>query len=471
MLLLYFTITCRQQTSIFIRSEIWLNFTKIPTNLAQNMISKICANLLNFIKNILYSPSFVEKHRKDRQDFTRSRKLPFHLLVLYLLNLPRSSYQAELNKFFKILSGTTVAKTIISKVALCKARKKLKYEAFTELNKETIDYFYTNLNPRTWHGFYLKAIDGSTVKLPNSPELRNHFGTWNPRQGAPVPMARISQMFDPLNRITCHAIISPKGIGERELAAQHCQHLASTDLVLLDRGYPAFWLFKLIRSYNAHFCSRISNKKWKIVQQFVASGKKEQVVTLQPPVTSIEDCQNRNLGTDPMSLRLIRVELKSGEIEVLITSLTDCVKFPVDLFADLYHDRWPVEEDYKVIKCRMELENFSGKSELSVYQDFHAQIFTKNVTSMLVAVAQHRVDMASKKTIYDYRVNFTMALSTIRDTLVSLFQRSNSVIEPIVSDILESIATVTEPERPWRKFPRNHKRAQRKYCLSYKPIL
>jgi hypothetical protein len=32
-----------------------------------------------------------------------------------------------------------------------------------------------------------------------------------------------------------------------------------------------------------------------------------------------------------------------------------------------------VEEDYKAIKCRMELENFTGKSVLSVYQDFHAK--------------------------------------------------------------------------------------------------
>jgi hypothetical protein len=439
--------------------------------MAQNMIFNICANLINFIKDILYSPVFLEKHRKNRRDFTRSRKLPFHLLVLYLLNLPRSSYQAELNKFFKILSGTIVAKRVITNAALCKARKKLKYEAFTELNRETIGYFYAKLNPKTWHGFYLKAVDGSTVKLPNTQEIRDHFGTWNVRQGAPVPMARISQMFDPLNRLTCHAIISPKGTGERELAADHFQYLTNKDLVLLDRGYPAFWLFKLIRSYDAHFCSRISVNKWKIVRNFIASGRSEQIVKVEPPITSIEECRNRDLGTSPLSLRLIRVELKSGEIEVLVTSLTDCIKYPIDLFADLYHDRWPVEEDYKVIKCRMELENFSGKSELSVYQDFHARIFTKNVTSMLVAVAQRRVDKANRKTIYDYRVNITMALSTIRDTIVSLFQRSNSAIEPIVSDILESFALVTEPERPWRKFQRNHKRAQRKYCLSYKPIL
>ena len=61
-------------------------------------------------------------------------------------------------------------------------------------------------------------------------------------------MARLSQLYDPLNKITVDAIISPKHIGERELAAQHFLNIMPTDLVLMDRGYPAWWLFALITS-------------------------------------------------------------------------------------------------------------------------------------------------------------------------------------------------------------------------------
>jgi len=62
-----------------------------------------------------------------------------------------------------------------------------------------------------------------------------------------------------------------------------------------------------------------------------------------------------------LKLRLIRVE-NNGQVEVLITSLLDMGKYPIEIFRDLYHLRWPVEEDYKTMKCRLELENFSGKS-------------------------------------------------------------------------------------------------------------
>ena len=453
------------------RSETWLNYFKKIIKLAQNLIFNTCANLINFIKNIIYSEAFLKNSRKNEKDFSRTRKLPFALLVLYLCNLTKSSYQPELNKFFKILTGSTIAKNIVSKVALCKARKKLKYETFTELNKQSVDYFNTNFNPSKWNGFFLQAVDGSTVKLPNFPEISEHFGTWKPRQGAPLPMARISQMFDPLNKITTHALISPKSVGEREMAAKHFENLTSQDLVLLDRGYPAFWLLKLILSYNAHFCSRISIKKWKIIREFISSGKQDQIVSINAPATSISACQKYGLEQSPIKLRLIRVELNSGEPEVLITSLLDSEKYPTYLFADLYHDRWPVEEDYKVMKCRIELENFSGKSELSVYQDFHARIFSKNITSMLAFAAQPTVKEAADTKEYDYKINFTQALSTMRDTIVTLLHKSTTAIQSIVSDILETFAMATEPVRPGRKFPRNHKRAQRKYYLTYKPIL
>jgi hypothetical protein len=397
--------------------------------------------------------------------------LPFVSLILYLSNFLKSSYQPELNKFFKIISGSVVAKKVVSKVAFCKARKKIKHEAFALLNEQAVDHFNQNFNPRTWHGFFLKSIDGSTIKLPDFPEIASHFGVWNPRQGDPVPMARLSQMFDPLNRITSHAIIGPKSKGEREMAARHFEHLSSHDLALLDRGYPAFWIFKLIVSRHAHFCARISTKKWKIIRKFIKSGKREQLVTIKAPATSIAACQERQLGTSPMQLRLIRVELDSGEPEALITSLTDTEKYPHSLFAELYHDRWPVEEDYKVMKCRIEMENFSGQSALSVYQDFHARVFSKNITAMLAFAAQARVEQTTEDRKHCYKINFTQALSTMRDSIVLLFQRTGQAMQTIIIDLLTTFAAATEPVRPGRKYPRNHKRSQRKYCLNYKPIL
>ena len=471
MLMLYFTRFVNPDNFTHQRRAPCLIHVKILSKLAHDLLSETCANLIEFIQKIIFSPDFIQRNRCQTTDFSRNRKLPLPALILYFCNLIKSSYQPELNKFWKILSGTVVAKNVVSKAALCKARKKLKSEAFVELNTKTVEYFTEHAHPLTWNGFFLKAVDGSTVKLPNYPEIVEHFGEWNPRLGEPLPMARISQLFDPLNGVTHHALIAPKNIGERELATKHFQHLDERDLVLLDRGYPAFWLFKLILLYKAHFCARISCKKWKIIRRFVQSGHSEQVIMLDIPATSIAACRKLQLDTRPIRLRLVRVELDSGETEVLVTSLIDTEKYPHHLFAELYHDRWPIEEDYKVMKCRIEVENFSGKSPLSVYQDFHAAVFSKNITALLVASARERVAKATASRTCVYKSNFTQALSTMRDTIVVLLQGSRKTIVAIISDLLETIAKAVEPVRPGRKYPRNHKRAQRKCCLNYKPIL
>ena len=51
------------------------------------------------------------------------------------------------------------------------------------------------------------------------------------------------------------------------------------------------------------------------------------------------------LDLKPLKLRLIRIDLPTGETEILITSLIDKELYPYDIFAELYHERWFVEED------------------------------------------------------------------------------------------------------------------------------
>lgn len=149
------------------------------------------------------------------------------------------------------------------------------------------------------------AVDGSTARVPNEPEIVKHFGFWKVKNAKRCPKARISQLFDVLNKITLDAIISPKCEGERELAAYHFLKLMPTDPVLLDRGYPAFWLFKLILPMQANFCARICTK-WKVVKKFYASGKHERIVTLYPTPASVLKCAELGLGKEALKLRKLR---------------------------------------------------------------------------------------------------------------------------------------------------------------------
>jgi hypothetical protein len=210
--------------------------------------------------------------------------------------------------------------------------------------------------------------------------------------------------------------------------------------------------------------------KWKIVRKFIRSGKPEQLVTIEVPLTSISAWAKRNMDTRPMRLRLIRVELESGETEVLITSLTNTEQYPRELFADLYHERWSVEESYKVMKCRIEIENFTGQSKLSVYQDFHSRILYNNIKAMMAYAAhQDSVEQTTGHRKLPYKINFTHALSTMRDTIVLFFHKTGDMLQSLISDLLDTLASTIEPVRLGRSYPCNQKRSQRKFSQTYKP--
>ena len=174
------------------------------------------------------------------------------------------------------------------------------------------------------------------------------------------------------------------------------------------------------------------------------------------------------LDADPLKVRLIRVELDSGETEILATSLTDMEKFPVELFSDLYHCRWPVEEDYKTLKYRLEVENFSGKTVHSVYQDFHVKVFSKNLASIIAGITKTEILKKSESLLHFHQVNFAQALSRMKNTIVLLFKRLADKVAEIGEDLRTIFIQTTEAVRPNRKYPRNHRVKQKRFFFEYK---
>ena len=400
---------------------------------------------------------------------TRSRKKSG--FVKNLSGKGDKSYQAELNGYFKTINHLEVAEHFLHKGNLSKARAKLKYEAFVELNDHLIRDFYKYFTYQTWYGFNLLAIDGTTLRVPDEKCIAEHFGVWHSTKGEkPCPKARASQMFDVLNKVTIDAIISPKSQGELDLAVSHFLKLQPGDLILLDRGYPAFWLFNLALSQDAHFCARISYKKWKVVKKFYNSGQKEQIVKIEASGPSIRKCFEMGLDKNPIKVRLIRVELDTGETEVLVTSLLDMEKFPYELFAELYHLRWPIEEDYKSVKYRLQVENFSGKSVHSVYQDFYAKFFSKNLTAVIATTTKDEIIKNSEGLKYLRQINFAQALSLMKNTIVLLFERSYEKVSIIIEKIRTIFIKTTESVRPNRKFPRRHRVKQNRFFPEYKTV-
>lgn len=383
------------------------------------------------------------------------------------MNLVKGSLQDELDRFFQVLNDQPFESRELTKAAFCKARQKLSHSAFVELNQQLLQSFFEAHDDRRWLGFRVCAVDGTTLNLPRTEAMWQSFGGHS-IGGQQLPMARASQLYDVLNHLTIDAQLSTYDIGERELAARHLDHTSTDDLVVYDRGYPAFWLFALHQVQHRHFCARVTVNLYNETRDFYYSEAKEQIVTLSPSRQAIKQCRKLGLPVEPINVRLVRVCLEGKEDEILITSLRDDKCWPAELFKELYHLRWGVEEDYKVMKSRLEVENFSGRSSCTIYQDFHAKVLSKNLTAVLAFSAQDLAEQRFAHRKHRYQVNFTQAISKMKGSIVQLLSQQDPL--PCIRSLINIFSITVEAVRPGRHYSRKTSVSLcRRYHASYKP--
>jgi len=378
--------------------------------------------------------------------------------MLYLLNLRKHSNQTELDQFFNRLHDGKEASEAITKSAFFQARKQLSHTAFIALNHQVVNSVYQgNWKSKTWKGFRLCAIDGTSIRLPNEPNIIEHFGVQKgrPEQGL-CSMGMASVFYDVLNKVVIDSGIHHRLTSEKQCAEDHLQFSGENDLVLFDRGYVAFWLYAYLLEKNISFCMRAKTNQSLLIKDFVKSKKRESIVTFEPNKPSIKTCEEKGLSTKPIRLRLVRVDLPN-EVEVLVTNLMDEEVYDCTLFKSLYHLRWGIEENYKRLKQWAEIENFSGKSALSVKQDFYAKIVASNLTTLMEIQAQEVVDKKTRYLKRNYQINYAQALSKMKHRIVSLIINKSGDIVTLIKQTIEYISRTIEAVREGRSYPRRLK--------------
>ena len=386
----------------------------------------------------------------------------------YFLNLTKGSYQQELDNFFAQKNGEMPSQ-VVTKSALSQARKQLSHTAFTTLNHQVVDYYYAHHGHlKTWRGHRLCAIDGSQLRVPNTDSITDVFGVLPGKPNVKdCPMALASVYFDVLNRISIDASINPTGASERDCAAAHLQHALPNDLSILDRGYNAFWLYALFSDRDQRFCMRAKINRNLICKAFAESGERERIITLTPNKNSVVQCEAKGLSSEPLTLRLVRVDL-DNDVEVLITNLLDTEVYPADIFKVLYNLRWGIEENYKRLKQWVEIENFSGKSALSVRQDFYAKILSSNLTAIVANAAQNQVDNTGGIRDRYYQINGAQALSKMKNTIVLWLQLTPRRLRNRIEKMVNYIACTIESIRDGRSFNRPKSSKNRIFYMAYK---
>lgn len=375
----------------------------------------------------------------------------------------KGSLQSLLDELFSTLNGGPMRAA--TKSAVSQARQKLKASVFEALNERLLCSVDALLPEPRWRGLRLVAADSTTLRVPPWRENQAAFGVQCDSSGQPYVLARALGLFSTASRLMIKTVLGRFDAAERALLAQLLPHLADDDLLIMDRGFPAVWLFTLLQQRGIPFLARMDGTQWPAVERFLHSGQTETVITQSVSASARHQAQaaGMTLSDKALTLRLIKVVLPNGAIEVLATSLTDTLAFPAPDFASLYHARWAIEEAFKTLKHRLYLEQFSGELPESIRQDFHAKVFSANLAE---ALARSAYDTLPETKAARYYPNIAYILSTLKNRLFGwLIQR---VSPDQILTLIELYAKTLERKRPDRKAARPKSRLKPKPRRQYK---
>lgn len=403
----------------------------------KKLIEKICKTLYVRVKD----DDFLQNSKKKLQDFTRNRKLSFSDNVILILNKTGKGLRSGIRAFLETMKKETESYSV---QAFSKGRMRIKYEAFIELFRITVDMFYQEADYKKFNGYRVTAIDGMKADLPYHEDTLREFGCQ--KSNNDQIQALSSCLYDVLNHIIIDAEIAPCNAFEGDLARQHIDHLASIstskELIIFDRGYPSAALIDFIQSKGLKYLFRY-NKTFLI-------GAKDKITSDD---CVISYCFKKSGIT--LKMRVITITLPDGKQENLVTNIFD--EFTKTDFEELYHMRWRIETNYNDIKNKLEVENFSGVTPLAIKQDFFATMILKNLAAVMIYSNQEEVNAAhnSSGNIYHYKSNVNTVVSLLKtDLIYMLTLESKSKRRKLWKKITFVIVHSVVPIRPNRSFPR-----------------
>jgi hypothetical protein len=374
-----------------------------------------------------------------------------------MLILRKSVKSAQL-----VLNELTIELNIesISNSAFTKARAKLKHTAFIELNEKAIvGVCYGDGNFKRYKGFRVLGIDSSKIILPDTKDVINEFGqirytTGDKGQEGERTYGLASVMYDVLNRIAVDSVLGNAKAYEVDLSERHLKYTTDGDLIIEDRGYCSYRNIATLYKKNIDFVVRCSASSFREARKMLkGTGKDSQIVTLTPHPSKLKEIRELGLP-ETISVRFVRVTLETAEHEVLVTSLIDEVLYPTADFKELYYKRWGTETYYDVLKTRLNLENFTGKTAESVYQDFYATIYLTGLES--IVTSDINAELSLKETKHKQQVNRVVSFNAIKNqALEILFNDSDT--EEIIEKLEKLFLTNRTCSRENRNSPRKKK--------------
>lgn len=297
--------------------------------------------------------------------------------------------------------------SLVAKSAITQARQRLRDAPIEYLFNTTAARWATrSAESHRWRGLTVFGMDGTTMRVPDSPENRDAFGGQSAGGGrgeSGYPQVRVVAMMAVRSHILSAFRFADYATGEVTLARELWADVPADSLVIIDRNFLVKGdLYALECTGNRHWLSRSKvNTRWSIIEKM---GKDDYLVELEL----------HGRGLPPTyAVRAIHYKRKGHPRSTLLTSLTDPDKFPAKELIALYHERWETELVYDELKTHLldRQEAIRSRTPDGVRQELWGIALAYN----LIRVEMERI--AAEAEVPPIRLSFTASLALIRDEL------------------------------------------------------
>lgn len=318
--------------------------------------------------------------------------------------------------------------------AWCQARQRLPLEVLQEvgLNIATQVGESAGVEP-PWHGRRVRLIDATSFSMPDTPELRAHFGDVpGQKPGCGFPVAHCLMVFGKEGGELAYWDASPyKTADLRHTPQAHAQTVLPGDILLGDDAFSSCVHMAMLKACGAdgvfpvHHARLVDFTPHRVGgpdaptgapgSRWIESlGEDDQLVKYFKPPRCPRWMTPEQFEAIPPSMivrEIRRTVRRQGfrPMQVTVaTTLLDAKAYPAEEVVALRLERWEVETDLRHLKTTMKMEVLRSETVAGVQKELAAFAIVYNLVRLVMADAARRQGVSIR------RLSFADALAWLR---------------------------------------------------------
>jgi hypothetical protein len=329
------------------------------------------------------------------------------------------------------------------------------------------------LDEERWLGREVKLLDGTGVRLDDTAESREVFGTpGGQKPGCGFPVMKLCALFS----LTTGAWLAHEcgALRDHDLYTAVPlleKHLCAGDVLVADRAFSAWWVMAMAVRRGADCVMRLHQRRRADFRRGRCLGKDDRMLSWARPRRTahcpLSEAEYEALP-EALEVRMVRCRAEEkGERTrqvMLVSTLRDPARYPAVQLGALYRRRWQVELNFDDIKTTLAMNHLRVQSAEMAVRMLAMYQCSYNLIRALMQQSAH----AGGESLY--RLSFKATATLLSMTPAWIAPAARRRPHPDVLALLQTlIAGDPVPWRPGRHEPRTIKRRPPPYQMLTAP--